>query len=1420
MPGPSQKAEAASEGTEVSKKVSRRSWKHKREPCRPAASAADFFLPVSKKVKLKRAAHSNAGGAGEEVEGGPPDGELVSRRSTKSKEANTPRLEKAAPSQGTPSGKILTEIGKGLPVVGLREERRLAAQEDARQNAGKPLHPFFTRQVPTKIRRVNPDDLRSSKLQSAFFRTATEPLYPSPPFHVTQSQEEQGVASGWVECCPLDVVPARTQSSRFPEVCGTISLCIREQSTSYPSLDKVIGHFSSVILSLHQKKLSNEQQQTCGSEKLEDMLYQYLKNAKLHHQLEEDFWLQQYCQATGEGLSRQSLRKRAASFKGGTNFGRVCPTVGSSLWTEVYKPRSPQDVCGNVETVAFVNSWLESWRNKILGGGNRRGKSKEADDDYDDDDDDSWFQCDNGDDNDSKCKAATLMSVLLLTGPLGCGKTAAVYASATSHGFAVIELSSSDVRNGALVKQKFGEALESHRLPNWAPGVKRTTKDDQASGVRGGDGRLGRHRSGDAQPNLTLLLVEDVDVVFDGDRGLSSALVKLASTSKRPIILTSNKRRPILPPPLLKLTKEFKQPCTQALVLQACMATAAQGCASCPRLMECLVKACRHDMRQVMMMLQFWNHGRSEACSGSKAGGEEVVLSKDSSGMKTEDGSASSLPGTEEIHGDARKTVAPDSGVQDSRRSILLPLSFSFSLIGHLAQKISEAAWQLHYCATYAGVLGIQGPTETVNLSIDEVQSAGPSEVNDDGKLEVDAMRVRKLGLRAKSVQVSETAKPQRVVSGASLSTGTDAEPPEHQCMHAYEAGGSGSRPCQVPAESNKSGGLQSDGVQLELGGELAPEVSVAVFGGKAESGSQTYAEMVPSAQSSLAVPTPRRKRRLCKLRDLKKKSTTDEKLRTSWSEKRAESAAIAHGGGPVEPATPAIVVAGGSRERFTGLKMKDSSSFLKPGSGGSRVVVDQRRQETIDAPVTAVDLAKDDMGPGIARGFPKEGGKRKRKRDVDALRMREVGLRAKSIPFLETVKSQRAVISGASLSIGTDAEHNHKCMHAHEADCSSFCRCQVPAQGKLDGVPLCLDELGRELDSKVKIQKKSKFGNRSSAAAGSGASLVSVPTRRSRRRLCKLRDLKKTSISNGKSRKRSKKGEKSAAIAHAGHVKPATPAAVITGSTGKPFTGVETKGMSNVLEPGCCPSEETLETLGAAPVTVTELSKDDVEAEENKGLLPAASGRCPDAVEVLDTMCRLTDALSLFDLICSRSERELDADHCPHGYHLDSLEKQGTYLAECSVHLCLQQCSQLLNSRCAENRSSQGASQGLPDEAALDFTSLDWLESDANPCDADHNMRGEARRASLTTIVTSLVPRRRVMAARPALHDYSAGLALICKLEENRRAAAAAGGNGLVSGSRRTRGHRFRHHLRDIADADVACLLSHSQLGRGKGAF
>ena len=110
--------------------------------------------------------------------------------------------------------------------------------------------------------------------------------------------------------------------------------------------------------------------------------------------------------------------------------------------------------------------------------------------------------------------AGDAVSAVLITGPVGSGKTAAVYALSDELGFSVREVHTGDKRSGQAVLALVKEATQSHR----------------AFG--------GPSAATDGKP--TLLLFEDVDVVFpELDKGFAAALRELVLSTKRPLVFTA-----------------------------------------------------------------------------------------------------------------------------------------------------------------------------------------------------------------------------------------------------------------------------------------------------------------------------------------------------------------------------------------------------------------------------------------------------------------------------------------------------------------------------------------------------------------------------------------------------------------------------------------------------------------------------------------------------------------------------------------------------------------------------------------------------------------------------------------------------------------------------------------------------------------
>ncbi|XP_006649786.1 uncharacterized protein LOC102720498 [Oryza brachyantha] len=269
------------------------------------------------------------------------------------------------------------------------------------------------------------------------------------------------------------------------------------------------------------------------------------------------------------------------------------------LWTDKYRPETAAQVCGNADHVKFLSEWLKGWderghKNKqnIFANGCMNGRS-----------------CQDGSDTDYSEDASDYKNVLLITGPVGCGKSAAVFACAREQGFNVIEVNTSDMRNGAYVRQKFEEATKSHGLEKWSQediiSLPISNSIDPASGTPG-------TTEFKQVINKTLILFEDVDTVFDEDRGFISTVLKMVETTKWPIILTSNKKDPPLPHLLDQLALDFTYPSSAELLSHVDMICKSEGVEiSVPQLQH-IIDVFFGDIRRTMTLLQFWYQGKQQ----------------------------------------------------------------------------------------------------------------------------------------------------------------------------------------------------------------------------------------------------------------------------------------------------------------------------------------------------------------------------------------------------------------------------------------------------------------------------------------------------------------------------------------------------------------------------------------------------------------------------------------------------------------------------------------------------------------------------------------------------------------------------------------------------------------------------------------
>jgi len=214
-----------------------------------------------------------------------------------------------------------------------------------------------------------------------------------------------------------------------------------------------------------------------------------------------------------------------------------------------------------------------------------------------------------------------LVNAVVISGPSGCGKTAAIYAVAKEVGFAIFEVSPGAKRSGKEILDLVGEMTRNHLVQKAKAGTPASATSFFKSKMEkntqvGEDVQLNKSQQ-------SLLLLEEVDLLFDEDKQFWSTVLSLIAQSKRPVVMTCNDES-LLPIDLLSLHAVLRltPPPTDLIVDHLLLICANEGHMLRREAIMALVNATGRDLRASLMELEFW----CRMGVGDRKGGLDWVL--------------------------------------------------------------------------------------------------------------------------------------------------------------------------------------------------------------------------------------------------------------------------------------------------------------------------------------------------------------------------------------------------------------------------------------------------------------------------------------------------------------------------------------------------------------------------------------------------------------------------------------------------------------------------------------------------------------------------------------------------------------------------------------------------------------------------
>ncbi|KAF2225879.1 hypothetical protein BDZ85DRAFT_231973, partial [Elsinoe ampelina] len=277
--------------------------------------------------------------------------------------------------------------------------------------------------------------------------------------------------------------------------------------------------------------------------------------------------------------------------------------------------------------------------------------------------------------NDAKKTANTV----LLSGPHGCGKTAMVFAAAKELGFQVFEINAGSRRSGKDVLERIGDVLGNHIVSHEKADPGNVSADEDSSRHAAAlqkdldSGRQGTMSSfftiggpklpskpkkkqnvpavqtkptSNRQQKQSIILLEEVDILFEEDKAFWTTVLSVMATSRRPIVMTCTSEASLPLDDLVLHTVLRLSPAPATLAVDYLLLMAAQeGHLISREAVTSLYETKRHDLRASITELQFW----CQMGVGDPRGGLSWIFQRFPEGTGVDE------------HGDAQRVVSNGS---------------------------------------------------------------------------------------------------------------------------------------------------------------------------------------------------------------------------------------------------------------------------------------------------------------------------------------------------------------------------------------------------------------------------------------------------------------------------------------------------------------------------------------------------------------------------------------------------------------------------------------------------------------------------------------------------------------------------------------------------------------------------------------